>query len=194
MCCKLLCHCPHLSSIIIDILFPASLGRDGSIYTRKGTKATDWGLTHSMLIMQILLFNKAFLLELCFVKVKWLQTQESYKHQENRIKIFVYSSLFLCYKPHIFSISKICEKLTTCIKRHFWNWAFEGLPAPTSHTLLMDRCIAQCPNNEPKVPLCIRSSTGDTLPISMSQFFTPPSVFRQGATLKGELKLPAMLE
>lgn len=58
----------------------------------------------------------------------------------------------------------------------------------------MDRCIAQCPNNEPKVPLCIRYSTGDTFPISVSQFFTPPSVFRQGATLKGELKLPAMLE
>lgn len=86
MCCKLLCHCPNLNSIIIDILFPASLSHDGSIYTRKGTKATGWGLTHSMLIMQILLFKMAFLL--CFVKVKWLQTQEFYKHQENHIKIF----------------------------------------------------------------------------------------------------------
>lgn len=80
-----------------------------------------------MLIMQILLFNMAFLLELCFVKVKWLQTQEIYKHQENHIKIFVYSLLFLCYKSHIFSISKNCEKTynmyrETLLELGFWRF------------------------------------------------------------------------
>lgn len=62
--------------------------------------------------MQILLFKIAFLLELCFVKVKWLQTQEFYKHQGNHIKTSVYFIIIsMLQAAYFFYQCKICEKL-----------------------------------------------------------------------------------
>lgn len=62
---------------------------EGSIYTRKVIKAKA-GVWLPTVNNADLLFKATCLLELCFIKVEWIQTQEFHKRQGNHVKIFVY--------------------------------------------------------------------------------------------------------